>query len=175
MREFDDGLSWRAPSLFRFYNKCWGRGKNRSHFLGSLPKAGAARAWRLYDRFRPGTAAPDPGGSGGRGAGGGLCQLPGAVRSHKKKSGPQGRSFSLSKKPRRVRTRRCEKDEICFFRRHVRRKKHFSARKCASCPLKADSECAQRAASLFEKVARPLFRQSRRRVLGRGAFWCFGR
>ena len=66
----------------------------------------------------------------------------------------------MSKKPRRVRTRRCEKNEICFFRRRVRREKHFSARKCASCPLKADSACAQRAAAFLEKVALPLFRQS---------------
>ena len=44
-------------------------------------------------------------------------------------------AFQLVKKPRRVRTRRCEKNEICFFRRRVRREKHFSARKCARCPL----------------------------------------
>ena len=48
-------------------------------------------------------------------------------------------ALSLSKKPRRVRTRRCEKSEICFFRRHVRRKKHFSARKCANYPLIIES------------------------------------
>ena len=71
--------------------------------------------------------------------------------------------FTLPKKPRRVRTRRCEKNEICFLRRHVRRKKHFSAHKCASCPLKADNECAKWAAALLEKVALPLFRQSQAR------------
>ena len=95
--------------------------------------------------------------------------------SPKEKSCPEkSGQLSLSKKPRRVRTRRCEKDEICFFRRHVRRKKHFSARKCASCPLKADNECAQWAAAFLEKVAKPLFRQSQKTaVLPDGRLFCW--
>ena len=65
----------------------------------------------------------------------------------------------MLEKPRRVRTRRCEKNGIRFFRRRVRREKHFSARKRAYCPLKADSACAQRVVALFGKVALPLFRK----------------
>ena len=37
-------------------------------------------------------------------------------------------SFTLSKKPRRVRTRRREANKSRFLQRHVRRRKHFSAR-----------------------------------------------
>ena len=46
------------------------------------------------------------------------------------------------KKPRRVRARRREKIVICFRPRHVRGRKHFSARKRANCLLSADNECA---------------------------------
>ena len=54
-------------------------------------------------------------------------------------------------KPRSVRARRREKMEICFLRRHVRRRKHFSGRKCGICPPEADKSCARRTASCSKK------------------------
>ena len=66
-------------------------------------------------------------------------------------------SFSVSKKPRRVRARRREDIEIRFLRRHkvncpkgaregplgdVRRRKHFSPRKRANGPYFTDRSCA---------------------------------
>ena len=51
----------------------------------------------------------------------------------------------------RSRARRREKMEICFLRRHVRRRKHFSGRKCGICPLQANKSCARRTASCSKK------------------------
>ena len=66
----------------------------------------------------------------------------------------------------RSRARRREKMEICFLRRHkvncpegaregplggVRRRKHFSGRKCGICPPEADKSCARRTASCSKK------------------------
>ena len=51
--------------------------------------------------------------------------------------------------------------EIRFLRRRVRRRKHFSARKCGNCPLYADSSCAQSGRIPLEKVALPLFRHAK--------------
>lgn len=56
-------------------------------------------------------------------------------------------ALSLSIKPRRVRARRREENEIRFLRRPVRRGKHFSAEQRASWPPQADSECAHEAAA----------------------------
>ncbi len=71
-------------------------------------------------------------------------------RKRKKKQGPvhSDRPLCLWKKPRRVRARRREENEIRFPRRPVRRGKHFSAEQCASWPPQADSECAHEAAAL---------------------------
>ena len=65
--------------------------------------------------------------------------------------------LSVSKKPRRVRARRCESNEIHFLRRHVRRRKYFSDRKCGICPLTADKFCARRPASSSKKVRSTFF------------------
>ena len=51
----------------------------------------------------------------------------------------------------RSRARRREKMEICFLRRHVRRRKHFSGRKCGICPPEADKSCARRTVSCSKK------------------------
>ena len=79
---------------------------------------------------------------------------------------PRALRLSVSKKSRRVRARRREKIEICFLRRHkvncpegaregplggVRRRKHFSGRKCGICPPEADKSCARRTASCSKK------------------------
>ncbi len=86
-------------------------------------------------------------------------------------------ALGFSKKPRRVRARRREKNKIRFPRRHVRRGKHFSAEQCASWPPQADSECAHEAAAspvgkgfaffdglraVFRKENRPLARLCQR-------------
>ena len=60
-------------------------------------------------------------------------------------------SFSVSKKPRRVRARRREDIEIRFLRRHVRRRKHCSPRKRANCPYFTDRSCAAAGCNPFVK------------------------
>jgi hypothetical protein len=67
------------------------------------------------------------------------------------------RRLSLWKKPRRVRARRREENEIRFPRRHVRRGKHFSAEQCASWPPQADSECAHEAAAFPVEKGKAFF------------------
>ena len=71
--------------------------------------------------------------------------------------------LSLSKKPRRVRVRRRESNEIRFFRRRVRRKKHFSPRKRGSCPPLADDECDAAGRIPLSENPEGVFRQSQRR------------
>ena len=58
-----------------------------------------------------------------------------------------------------------------FLRRHVRRRKYFSAHKRASCPSLADNECAAVGRKLAEsdlcfrrRLSKTLFRQSQARV-----------
>ena len=133
----------------------------------------------------PGLCAGRPGlplrGAGGLAAdyGGVLHRAHDVITRRAKAAGPFGSAaFSLLKKPRRVRpqgARRirkaaqpptaaqapadAKKVSFCFFRRHVRRKKHFSARECGICPLTLDKLCAWRAASFSEKRLLPLFRE----------------
>ena len=83
--------------------------------------------------------------------------------------------LSVSEKSRRVRARRREKIGICFLRRHkvncpegaregplggVRRRKHFSDRKCGICPPEADKSCARRTASCSKKWLCHFFEQN---------------
>ena len=70
---------------------------------------------------------------------------------HKKVPAQRAGTFSVSKRPRRVRARRREKIGICFLRRHVRRRKQFSGRECGICPPEADKFCARRTASRSKK------------------------
>ena len=79
--------------------------------------------------------------------------------------------FSLSKKPRRARAVRGKEIEICFRPRHVRGRKHFSARKRANWSSLTDSERA--AAGRFrrgwgfvpgKRLSKILFRQSQVQV-----------
>ena len=80
-------------------------------------------------------------------------------------------ALGFSKKPRRVRARRREKNKIRFPRRHVRRGKHFSAEQCASWPPQADSECAHEAAASPVGKGFAFFAGLRRRNFGYAVFY----
>ena len=70
--------------------------------------------------------------------------------THKIKTGRGNSPPGICEKPRRVRARRRELSSNRFPRRHARRGKHFSARKCEVCPPMAGRPCAQRAAIQFK-------------------------
>ena len=92
---------------------------------------------------------------------------------HKKVPAQRAGTFSVSKRARRVRARRREKIGICFLRRHVRRRKHFSGRKCGICPPEADKSCARRTASRSKKRQSHFFdSQKGSGPAGRNLFSC---
>ena len=73
------------------------------------------------------------------------------------------RPLQILEKPRRVRARRREANKSRFLQRHVRRRKHFSARKCGLCPQKTDKACARWAASGSKKRRSRFFDGQRER------------
>ena len=85
-----------------------------------------------------------------------LCVSPKEAKRTEKTPGKLP-GASLWKKPRRVRARRREENEIRFPRRHVRRGKHFPAEQCASWPPQADSECAHEAAAFPVEKGKAFF------------------
>ena len=76
---------------------------------------------------------------------------------HVRPASVKGKTRAANKNPRRCApgtscrqtpvfpfSRKRKQSKIRFLPRRVRGRKHFSPRKCASCPPKADKECAQR-------------------------------
>ena len=80
--------------------------------------------------------------------------------------GPFGAASARQKSLAEFRARKREIRSHHFLRGHVRRRKYFSARKCANRPPQADGAFAQRAASTLSENPAGVFRQSRAAPLG---------
>ena len=74
--------------------------------------------------------------------------------------GPFGAASACQKSLAEFRARKREIKPNHFLRRHVRRRKYFSAHKCANRPPQADGAFAQGAASTLSENPAGVFRQS---------------
>ena len=119
--------------------------------------AGLAQLWARQDRPRGRSLKI----AARKGAGGPMSRP--AYVERRTKSAPRqlaaGRS-TCQKSLAEFRARRHEIESSHFLRRHVRRRKYFSARKCANRPPQADGAFAQRAASPLSENPAGVFRQS---------------